>query len=580
MRNPEQGDKTFFIKIQCSLVLAALVSVLGGCSQKKGQETANANTQVVIALEGDIDSFNPLFAEDVAAGEINDLFFPGLTTSRFDTVLGVLEYEPSLAKSWEYENGNKDIRFHLQTNARWQDSTKMKAKDVEISYELYADTSVASIRQASVDGLRRTSSGSLDVSKAVEVVDDSTILFHFDHPYPGQLFDAGLPILPSHVFQNLPRTSMREQGPSRQPLSAGPFVLKSWKPLEEIVITSNPLSVVPHSAKLSEVIFRIIPDYHSRLMQLRAGEVDVLPYIEVEDALELAHKNMSIRIVPLGERFYDAINWNSIDPEEYQRSKGKVLRPHYLFGTARVRKALTLAINRKEIVDSYLRSYGKEAIGPISPLFRWAYNDTLKPLPFDPSLASKLLYEEGWRDTDGDGVLEKDARKFSFALRIPAGNQLRATIASIVQRQLSAMKIRVTIEQVERSVFWSDLMEKKFDACIAGFSVPLQLQLDEWWSSDLERSRFNLTSFRNKRVDEILAGTRRIVKETDHANAWKEFQTILQDEQPCTFLYWMNDLVAVNTRIQGIEMGILGIAYHAGDWYVGDQRADDKAQSK
>jgi len=124
------------------------------------------------------------------------------------------------------------------------------------------------------------------------------------------------------------------------------------------------------------------------------------------------------------------------------------------------------------------------------------------------------------------------------------------------------------IEQVERSAFWADVMDKKFDACIAGFNVPLQMQLDDLWGSDLTRSRFNLTSFRNKRVDEILAGAKTVARDTDCAGAWKEFQVILQREQPCTFLYWMNDLVAVNNRLKGTNIGVLGIYYHAADWYI------------
>jgi peptide/nickel transport system substrate-binding protein len=233
-----------------------------------------------------------------------------------------------------------------------------------------------------------------------------------------------------------------------------------------------------------------------------------------------------------------------------------------------VRRALTLATNRGEIVQSYLRTFGRQAIGPISPLFRWAYNDTLKPLPYDPAAAATLFAEAGWRDTNGDGVLDRGGRKFSFVLKITAGDQLRSNIATIVQTELHALKIDVQIEQVERSVFWKDLMRKKYDAWIAGFSIPLQMQLDELWGSDLRQSPFNLVSFQNKRVDEILKGAKRIHKETEYAAAWKEFQVILHNEQPCTFLYWLNGLVVINRRVQGAEIGVLGTLHHAWEWHI------------
>lgn len=559
------------VSFRCNVyrfVLTAVTMIAcAGCSGTKDR-AARDGEQVVVAIEGDVDSFNPLFAEDVTAGEINDLLFPGLLSVKFKSADGTKEYGPLLASSWEYENGNRDIRFHLRTDASWSDGARITSRDVRLSYTLYGDTAVASVRQTSVEGLRRTPDGRPDVARAIETVDDSTVIFHFDHPYAGQLFDAGLPILPAHIFENLPRTGLRDGTTGRQPVGAGPFLLKVWKPMEEVRLVPNGTSRLPHPGKLSEVIFRVVPDYHSRLMQLRSGEIDVFPYVNVDDALELAKAAPQFEIVSLGERFYDAINWNNIDPLEYDRSHGKHIQPHPLFGSAKVRRALTLSINRKEIVDTYLHSYGRECIGPVSPLFRWAYNDSLPPLPFDPKKASELLREEGWRDTDGDGVLDRNGTKFSFTLKVPAGNQLRATIATIVQRALRTMGAEMKIEQVERSAFWNAVGGKQFDACIAGFSVPLQMQLDEMWGSDLERSRFNIPSFRNRRADEILAGARRVARETDYAASWKEFQALLQREQPCTFLYWLNDLVAVNKRVRGTNMGILGIAYRAEEWHT------------
>jgi peptide/nickel transport system substrate-binding protein len=559
-------SKSFLHSCPLLLVILLLVCCLG-CSKRRSEQSGEGKDYLVIAIQGDMDSFNPLFAQDVTAGEIIDLIFPGLLDSRFDSARGVLEYQPLLANSWEFQNGNRDILFHLRTDAKWSDGVPVTARDVQLSFELYGDTSVASVRQSSVEGLRRTKKGGLDLHDAVEVVDDSTVAFHFERPYPGQLFDAGLPILPSHIFGKFPRQGLRENAANQNPIGSGPFLLKSWKPLQEIILESSPTSVLPKPGRLSKIIFRVIPEPRTRLAQLRSGEVDLVANVRVEDAIEL-EKDPKLQIIPTGERVYDALNWNNLDPEEYTKTRGRVIRPHPLFGEARVRRALTLATNREEIVQAYLRTFGRQAIGPISPLFRWAYNDTLRPLRYDPAAAASLLTDAGWRDTDGDGVLDSGGRKFSFALKITAGDQLRSNIATIVQHDLRALKIDVQIEQVERSVFWKELMQKKYDACIAGFSVPLQMQLDEIWGSDLRRSPFNLVSFRNKRVDEILKEAKRIQKETDHAASWKEFQAILHNEQPCTFLYWLNGLVAVNRRVHGTEIGVLGTLHHAWEWHV------------
>ncbi|MEK6570034.1 MAG: ABC transporter substrate-binding protein, partial [Bacteroidota bacterium] len=210
---------SFSLCFRLLLIVLPPLFFLGGISGKGTQQKPEGKNYVVVAIQGDVDSFNPLFAGDVVAGEINDLLFPGLMDSKFDTARGVLEYHPLLAKSWKFQNKNRDIVFYLRTDAKWSDGFPVTARDVQLSYELYGDTAVASVRQSSVEGLRKTKSGALDIRKAVEVLNDSTVVFHFERSYPGQLFDAGLPILPAHVFEKLPRKGLRENPVNRNPIS-------------------------------------------------------------------------------------------------------------------------------------------------------------------------------------------------------------------------------------------------------------------------------------------------------------------------------------------------------------------------
>ena len=187
------------------------------------------------------------------------------------------------------------------------------------------------------------------------------------------------------------------------------------------------------------------------------------------EARELSGPESPVRVIATPVRRYQFIGWNNIDGEAYARSSGKTIQPHALFGNMKVRKALTLAIDRKSIVEARLAQFGQEAVGPVSPIFHYAYNDTLMPMPFDPTAALSILAQEGWEDKDGDGVLEKGNRKFSFALIIPAGSQFTLELANIIQKQLRDVKIAVQIQQVEESIFWQQLMDKKFDAFVGGF---------------------------------------------------------------------------------------------------------------
>ena len=554
-------------------ILCTVCIVVVGCGTKKEDNAGRAQrAAVIIAVEGDIDSFNPLFAEEITAGEINDLIFPGLVGSDFDRAAGELRYTPSLARSWEWSNQGRDITFHLRGNAYWTDGKRVTARDVQISYVLYGDPDVSSVRQVAVENLKLTN-GRLDVVKSVEPIDDSTVVFHFVREYPGQLFDAGLPIVPAHIFSFIQRADIRSHATNKSPVGFGPFKLARWVPLQEIILESNPQSVVPFPAKVPQLIFRVIPEYRSRISQFESGEIDILAGLRIEDAQKFKDKT-EITIVSIPGRDYDFLGWNNIDPVAYGKSRGKVVQPHRLFGSASVRRALTMAINRSEIVQAYLGSHGQEAIGGISPLFKWAYNDTLKPLPFDQSLARSILKREGWNDNDGDGVLDKDGLRFSFMLKVPAGNQLRTVVAAVVQRQLKNVKIEMNIEQVERATFWQEVTARKYDAWLAGFSVPLQMQLDDLWGSDLERYPFNLTGFRNKRVDQILDKVKNFSRESDGAPLWKEFQILVQQEQPCTFLFWINNIVGVNKRVHGSDIGVLGTTHKAWEWTLDGEKSE------
>ncbi len=545
------------------IFLAASFALLGaGCSEKK----STGEPQATVAVEGDVDSFNPLFAEEVVSGEINDLIFPRLVNPEFDSEKGILNYSPFLASSWELSNEGRDITFHLRTDARWSDNVPVTARDVQLSFVLYGDTAVASIRQSVVQNLLLTG-GKPDIAKAVEPLNDSTVVIHFQKASPAQLFDIGVPLIPAHVFSTISKKELRTHPVNRTPITSGPFALAHWTPMQEVVLarsTNFGSSFVP---KLSKLIFKVLPDYRTRIAQLQSGEVDVVAGLRVEDA-ELPAQNPNLKIISTVGRDYDFLGWNNIDPDAWAKSGGKTIAPHKLFGSANARRALTMAINRDEIVKAYLRTHGQQAIGGVSPLFKWAYNDSLKPLPFDRTQAVALLEKEGWKDSDGDGILDKNGVKFSFTLKLASGNQLRDIVATVVQQQLKNLKIEMKIDQVERGTFWNDVMQRKYDAWFAGFSVPLQMQLDDLWSSDLRKYPFNLAGFRNKRSDEILTTVKSLKNESDGAALWKEFQVIVHNEQPYTLLFWINNIVGVNARLQNTHIGILGTTHKAWEWSV------------
>lgn len=567
--NPFQ-ERDCKMKAFIFLRLTLVVFLLALCGCRTKDQGTQQNGTVVVGIPADISTLNPIFVQEVTEGEITELIYPRLIDASFDTTIGLLRFEPSLAHSWDLRNENRDVIFHLRHGIQWSDSLPVTALDVQYSYELYGDSSLGSIRQSALDGLQKAPDGSIDIRKSIEVLNDSTVIFHFRRAYAGQLFDAGLPIVPFHVFNTVPRSELRTHLLNRKPIGAGPFALESWKPMQELVLIPNPLSRIPRPAALKRLVFRILPDKTARLQELKQQRIDLMGGLEALDVADLASSAPFVQIVSIPARQYFFFGWNNIDGNVYASSKAASVHAHPLFGSAAIRRALTYAINRNEMIATLLGRWGSEAAGPISPLFRWATNDTLTALPYDPGMASKMLSAEGWIDQHGGGIREKGGRRFSFSLILPAGNQFYLDIANIVQRQLREVGVEMRIQPVDGSTFFPTLIEKKYDACVAGFEIPLQIQMDDFWNSDLRRYPFNVVSFRNRRVDEILALAKRNVNEIETAPLWKEFQGIMYQEQPCTFLFWSSKLVGVNKRVQGTRIGVLGTLYHTWEWHTGD----------
>jgi peptide/nickel transport system substrate-binding protein len=547
--------------------ISLLIICISGCRHTSQTPPRDS---IVIALSGDIDTFNPLFTTDATAQEIVELLYPALVLPEVDTTLGALRFTPSLARSFEFTNGNKDILFHLRSDVRWSDSAAVSAHDVLFSFTLYADQELGSVHQDNLHGLMTTRTGSIDIDKSITVLDDSTVVFHFARAYPSQLFDLALPIMPEHIYKNIQRTELRTHPANKKPITSGPFRLASWTTMQEVVLESDPLCVLPAPALIHRLVFRIIPDHHTQIAQLRNHEVDMLLDLDASDAVDLRQNADGIAVVPIQGRRYHFIGWNNIDEEAYARSKGKTIQPHPLFGSARTRLALTYAIDRNALLSTLLSGYGRIANGPVAPFFRWAYDDSITPYPFDPAKARQLLAQDGWSDSDNDGVLDKDGKKFSFVLYTPTGSKFWEDVAIVVQKELGDVKIEMKTAKAERSVYWQSLIEKKYDAWIAGFEVPMELQLEGFWGSDLKKNPFNIFSYQNNSIDSIVNAAPFITDPAAAARPWKEFQQILHADQPCTFLFWENRLVAVNTKIKGTDINRLQTIRSANKWTVSE----------
>jgi peptide/nickel transport system substrate-binding protein len=228
---------------------------------------------------------------------------------------------------------------------------------------------------------------------------------------------------------------------------------------------------------------------------------------------------------------YDYIGWNLRSP---------------LFADKTVRVALAHAVNVKAIIDYVYRGYARQANGTF-PFQLWFANKDLPPLSYDPDLARKMLAEAGWKDVDGDGVLEKDGREFAFTLITNNGNTLRSAIQLLVQADLRKVGIRVEIASYEWAVFIKNYIDaRQFDACVLGWNMGYSFdQYQIWHSSQAAPPGLNFASYRSAEADALLARIRTTFDRKEIARLCGRLQQVIYDDQPYLFLSFPQGVAAL-----------------------------------
>ncbi len=489
---------------------------------------------LVVGITGTVDSFNPLFNESSAAQEITHLMLLGLAALNDNS-----EFVPELASSWEHSADYLQLTYKLRKDAVWSDGVPITAEDVKFTFDLVMDSTVASPRQ-----------GIAEYIKKIVVKDPHTVTFHFTKAYPDQIFDTAGEILPKHLLENVDRTTLRSHKFGRNPISSGPFLFKKWVSQQYIELAPNE-NYFGGRPYLDRVIFKLVPDQTNLLLQLRTGEVDMMIGVPPAEVSQLKSANPNISIYPVSGRVYYYIGYNNQSP---------------LFSDANVRQALTMAINRQGIINAFLYGFGKPCLGPMPPILKWIKTDNVETFPYSSDKSKQILAGAGWQDSDGDGWLDKEGQKFEFSLKTNAGNQLRSDVSVILQDQLRKVGIKVNIETVEWTTMMGELRSKKFDAYMGGWSTSFNVDPTPIFHSESD-NMFNFVSYSNPKVDRLIEAGREEMDRQKAAGIWKETQRLIYEDQPYTFLFWIDKIVGVNNKFKNVTPIPLSALYNMEKWY-------------
>lgn len=565
-----------------TLSFLAMLAV-GGCTGESGpaEGTATAwETQgtLVIAVQEDMDNLIPIVSQSAADGYLESAIYFNTIDSEFDCSLKKL---PALATKWEWSDDGTIIKLELRDDITWEDGTPMTAADIEFAYDLVRDPDVASPRISYVEhGLE---------GKFPIVIDSTHLEFHFTHAYDRDTqmsHVTAIPALPKHILNEADRGSLRKHAFGKSPMPSGPWKLAKHEPAQRMVLEPNWAFSGPdeYKPKLNRVILRVIPEYATRMIELERGTIDLMQSVQFSDVDRLAKDHPRLRLQRRGWRSMDYIAWNQQNP---------------LFKDAKVRQALTYAMDIDHMMGELLTSesgevYGKRSTGTVTPALCGVHNDDITPLAFDVEKSKALLAEAGWTDTNGDGIVDKDGEKLSFTLTTNSGNPRRAKASVFIQDYLKSAGVEVTIEQLAANTFFENLRKKDYDAALSGWSAGLFVDPSTIWHSDVvkgidpqsvdgdtpncsdevtdncvvNRYEFNFVSYSNPKADELIERGLHTPIPEESAPIWREMQQVIYDDQPYTFLWWMDEVIAVDSRFENTSIDVLSPFGNLHQWSV------------
>ncbi|MBI4544144.1 MAG: hypothetical protein HY703_02985 [Gemmatimonadetes bacterium] len=528
------------------VLLALAAAVVGlGCGEREDRVgsggPATRGGTAIVGMRTDFGGFNPVTASDQYADEVNKyaLFTPLIA---YDSALNV---RPWLAQSWKLL-GDSGVDFRLRRDVHWHDGRPVTAEDVKFTFDLAKDPATASL----------IGSAYLTSVARAEVVDSYTVRFTFVAPHAQALEDFWWAPVPRHVLEGVPPGELRNAEFNRRPVGSGPFRVVEWRANDRVVLERN--AAFPEGlggpANLERVVLRIVPEPATLLTELMTGGVHVDVPVEPDQAADIK-VNRGLRLHAFPGRTVYYIGWNNRRPP---------------FTDAAVRRAMTLGINRLEIIQALLFGYGQVATGPIPP---WSpfYAHEVEPLPYDPEESARLLEGAGWVDRNGDGVREDaGGRPLRFTL-LTSERPLNRAVAEVVQAQLRGVGVAVELRVLEFQTLLAQHRAREFDAVFANWvldnfqvaSAPVALFHSKL--ADVPRST-NRSGVHNPRLDALMDQGAATSDPVRGRVIWAEFTQLLRQEQPFTFMFWLDELAAAQARLGGVVMDPRGELQSMAEW--------------
>ena len=438
---------------------------------------------------------------------------------------GTLEVEPALATSWKISDDGTVYTFNLRKGVKFQDGSAFNAQAVKFNFD-----------RMLVDSHPQHNTGPFPLAfffKSIietRVLDNDTVQFKLDKPYAPLLsnlaYPTGLMVSPTAV-----KKYGKDYG--RHPVGTGPFKFARWESNRLVAVESNP-NYWDGAPKLQAVVFRPITDANTRVTEILSGGIDLM--------VEVPPDNVSMFADDKGFTVHEQVG-----PHLWFLILNMKQGP---FKDIRVRQAINYAIDKQALVDNVLQGTATVATGPTPSAFSWAYNDALKPYPYDPQKAKQLIKDAG----------VAGAQLTFYVTEGGSGMLNPIAMGTAIQADLAKIGLKVKIETYEWNTFLGKvnpgLADKADMAEMAWMTndpdtLPfLALRTAAW----PDKGGFNSGYYSNKEVDKLLEQARASTSQQQRAKLYKKMQKIVYDDAPWAFIANWKQNAVTTTQVKGFRL--------------------------
>jgi len=505
---------------------AALLLALGAVAVAQGDPG-----RIVYAQSVPVTTLDPAYGAFQAypAGyEVSYLIYDRLVT--FGPEFTIV---PQLATSWETSKDGLDWTFHLREGVTFHDGTAFDADAVVFNIERMIDSD----RNPTNRPLWNPFAGA-------EALDRYTVRISTHEPYSAVLntlaHGSGAIISPAAT------KLYGDNQIATHPVGAGPFVLESFNPGQEVVLRAYE-GYWDGAPPTREIVFRYVPEASTRISALQSGQVDVIDSVPPQLAVMLQNdSNVQVLTSP------------GLRPMGF----GLMLQ-HAPLDDVRVRQAINYAVNKEAIAQGIFQGFARPSDSPLA--FNTVGHVTAGEYAYDPERAGNLLDEAGWM-LGASGVRAKEGQTLSLTLYTPEGLfPGDVDIAEVVANSLQAVGIGVKIVKIEAAAYWDHLRlppdEIAWDLAQFGFnpsSADGTYHLDSLFTSNepgvAAIGAWNMVRYSNTEVDTLIANAKTSVDPIARDAYLADAQRIIWDDAPYLWLQVNEIISAARADVQGVEV--------------------------